>query len=194
MGQLVEDLSLLAASTPCSISGLLLPPLWAAPKLRDKGLVSKMSLSSYCTPGQDMPVATLNHRVANSATELIWAHTSCLSHAPVALSCFLYFCMCSCLLRCLSLAFLLRPEQGFKWWGSAQICWLINWQCLGPVLGYLGAGVNVQGIEKEGRRSYGQWLRWLTLLKALKKMKTCFKFLFFCIRWTQKKIKPSAGP
>lgn len=63
VGQLVEDLRLLAPSAPGSIPGLLLPPLRAAPKLREKGLDPDMSRSSYHASGQDIPRAT-NHGAA----------------------------------------------------------------------------------------------------------------------------------
>lgn len=54
VGQLVEDLRLLASPAPCCIPGLLLPPLRATPRLREKGLVPNTSLSFYHTPDQDI--------------------------------------------------------------------------------------------------------------------------------------------
>lgn len=55
VGQLVEDLRLLAPSAPCCIPGLLLPPLRATPRLREKALVPTMSLSFYHTLGSRHP-------------------------------------------------------------------------------------------------------------------------------------------
>lgn len=57
VGQLIEDLRLLASPAPCCIPGLLLPSLGAAPKLREKRSVPEMSLSSYHIPDQDVPRA-----------------------------------------------------------------------------------------------------------------------------------------